>query len=58
MARTKRTVVQIDMGTYQRVKDYSAVTFIPQARIIDKAINHYLDTVGKQTLAALAKVKK
>jgi hypothetical protein len=54
MARTKRTPVQVDEATYARVKQYSDATGVPLARVIDRAVNEWLDVAGKQHMQVLA----
>ena len=57
MAKTKRTLVAIDWPTYTRVKEHNEATGIPCARIIDRAINEWLDKNGATQLRALAAKK-
>jgi len=57
MATTKRIPVQVDEPTYERVREHSAATDIPCARIIDRAINEWLDKNAATQLRALAAKK-
>ena len=38
-----RFTTSIDKKTIERIKDYSKKTMIPIGRILDKAINEYID---------------
>lgn len=54
MANNKKDLVNrtrfsstIDNEIYKKVKEYSDKTSIPISKIIDKALEMYLETVGK-----------
>lgn len=57
MAATKRIPVQVDEETYSRARDYSESTGVPIARVIDKAVNEYLDKHATAHVRALAAKK-
>jgi len=53
--KSKRKSVLIDADLHKRLREYSAATGIPIARIVSRGLTDWLDTVGHQQLAALTK---
>jgi hypothetical protein len=54
MAKRDRIPVQIDGDTYRRAREYSETTGVPVARLVDKAVNEYLDRHGREHMQTLA----
>lgn len=43
MAKTKKANFTLDKNTITRLKEFSESSMIPQSRIVDRAINEFID---------------
>ena len=50
---SRRMPVMIDEELYNRLKEYSAATDAPVARIVARGLTDWLDTTGRERLDAL-----
>lgn len=53
--KSNRQPVMIDAALHARLKEFSAATGIPIARVVASGLTDWLDTVGEARLAMLKK---
>lgn len=56
MKKVEAIPVKVDRKTYNRVKKFSTVTQMSCAKVVTRALNDWMDTVGKAQMEAVSEV--